>query len=175
MNISSLCTSLCLLLSLSFAAFAEQSDTEQEPGFQLAFTGTAVLGDGTEVDVNFPVAFEQMDGIWYFRAGRQRLAMSAPPESYNVQLAVFEEDSMVFIQEFADRYMTSFKVQIGEHTLELESASGSALYGLRLVIDDRALRFEKRTPSIRFELDEYGITGIKSDGFVRDLSTRRVE
>jgi len=170
----SVITLIVASMYMAFPALAEE-ESQPEPGFQLAFTGTAVLGDGTEVDVNFPLAFEQTDDIWYFRAGRQRIAMSAPPESYNVQLAVFEEDSMVFIQEFADRYMKSFKVKVCEHVLELENAGGSARYGVRIVIDDRALMFEKRTPSIRFELDEYGITNIRSDGFVRDLSSRRVD
>ncbi|RTE87525.1 MULTISPECIES: hypothetical protein [Gammaproteobacteria] len=168
--------SLFLVALLGFVATANsQEQNENERGFQLAFTGTAVLGDGTEVTVNYPLAFEQRNGIWHFRAGSQAVAMSSPPQSYNLQLAVLEADSMVYIQEFANRYMRSFSVEIGEHKLVLEPSLANVLFGIRVAIDDNALIFEKRTPSIKFELDETGIVDITSDGFVRDLSSRRVE
>lgn len=165
-----------LLLALIVNAPAIALNEEQaERGFQLAFTGTAVLGDGTEVEVNFPIAYEQRGGIWHFRAGQQAIPMSSPPESYNLQLAVFEADSMVYIQEFAGNYMRSFGVSIGEYSVQLERSMGTAQYGIKVVIDDEALIFEKRTPTLSFELDETGIVDISSDGFVRDLSNRRVD
>lgn len=165
---------LASLLCLSVVVQAQEPDTQQR-GFQLAFTGTAILGDGSEVEVNYPLAFEQRNGIWHFRAGAQAVPMSAPPQSYNLQLAVLEADSMVYIQEFANRYMRSFRVEIGEHTLVLEPSLANVLFGIRVAIDDSALIFEKRTPSIKLELDETGIVDITSHGFVRDLSSRRVE
>lgn len=143
-------------------------------GFQNAFIGTAILGDGSEVEVNFPLAFEEVNSVWYFRAGQQRVAMYLPPSQYNIQFAVQEADSMVYLAEFANRYMRSFKVEIGEHELELLRSENDQ-YGLRLRIDDRIMMFDKRTPSINIQLDESGITGFHFDGFVRDLSSHRVE
>jgi len=148
----------------------------EEPiaGFQELIAGTAVLGDGTEVEVNFPIAFEKHNNAWYFRAGNQRVAMFMPPAQYNMQLAVQEQDAMVYLAEFSNRYMRSFKVKIGEHELELIPSEG-VKYGIRLRIDDRIMMFDKRTPTVSVQLDATGVTGFRSEGFVRDLSTRRVE
>lgn len=167
-----------LLAAASLTAlfgFASVSNAE-EPivGFQELITGTAVLGDGTEVEVNFPLAFEKHNNAWYFRAGNQRVAMFLPPAQYNMQLAVQEQDAMVYLAEFSNRYMRSFKVQIGEHELEL-LPSESAKYGVRLRIDDRFMMFDKRTPTVSIQLSETGVTGFRSEGFVRDLSSRRVD
>ncbi len=164
---------IALLLNVIYmpTGYAQEDDAM---GFQKAFTGTAILGDGSEVEVNFPLAFEKINNIWYFRAGQQRVAMYLPPSQYNLQLAVQEDDSMLYIAEFANRYMRSFKVQIGKHEFELMPSDG-VKYGIRLRIDDRLMMFDKRTPSISIQLDGYGVTGFRSEGFVRDLSSRRVE
>ncbi|MCC5855346.1 MAG: hypothetical protein JJU10_06650 [Idiomarina sp.] len=165
-----------LLATAIMVLILAQPAGAEERGFQEAFTGIAILGDGTEVEVNFPLAFEEVNGRWHFRAGRQRVAMSSPPEQYNLQLAVLEEDALVYIHEFADRYMTSFNVRIGEHELELQRTRVStARYGIRVRVDDRLMIFERRTPTISIRMDENGIIGIATDGFLRDLSSRRVD
>lgn len=164
-----------IVLSVLLTSAALVPLQASERGFQEALTGTAVLGDGTQVEVNFPIAFEENDGIWYFRAGRQQIAMSSPPQQYNIQLAVQEQDSMVYIAEFANRYMRNFNVQIADHNLELVRGGLNIRYGLRLRVDDRLMMFERRTPVISITMDDHGITGVRTDGFVRDLSSRRVE
>lgn len=179
-----LLVSLSLLLAIGFTCFVHSSalaltlsaptKEEKSLGFQHLLSGTAELGDGTKVEIHFPLAFEQVASIWYFRAGNQKVPMSLPPHLYNLQFAVQEKDAMVFIGEFSDRYMRHFKVSIAGHELELLPASSSK-YGLRLRLDDRVLMFDKRTPALRIELDAYGIVGFQFDGFVRDLSSRRVD
>lgn len=161
---------LGLFISQASASYAQ----DDAMGFESHITGTAVLGDGTEVAVNFPLAFEEVNSIWYFRAGNQQVAMYLPPSQYNLQFAVQENDSMVYLPELSNRYMRSFNVTIGKHELELIPTAG-AKYGVRLRIDDRIMMFDKRTPSISIQLDGYGITGYRAEGFIRDLSIRRVE
>lgn len=163
-----------LLLALTLAAFGTASYADEEKGFQASLVGTAVLGDGSQVDINFPLAFEQVNGIWYFRAGQQRVAITEPPRQYNMQFAVQPTDNMAYLAEFSDKYMRSFEVTVGKHTIEL-LPSPQAQYGMRLRIDNQYLLFDRRTPSLSIQLDKSGITGFVPDGFIRDLSIRRVE
>ncbi len=167
-----------LLVTLSVGFFIAQMSPgyaqDDAMGFESYITGTAVLGDGTEIAVNFPLAFEEVNSVWYFRAGTQKVAMYLPPSQYNLQFAVQENDSMVYLPELSNRYMRSFNVTIGKHELELLPTEG-AKYGMRLRIDDRIMMFDKRTPSISIQLDGYGVTGYRAEGFIRDLSIRRVE
>ncbi|RUO40499.1 hypothetical protein CWE15_07010 [Aliidiomarina taiwanensis] len=162
---------LCTLL---LATFSCVSTAEEEQGFQTSIVGTAILGDGTLVNINYPLAFEEVNDIWYFRAGQQRVAISEPPRQYNMQFAVQPTDNMAYLAEFSDRYMRSFQVTVGKHVIELLPTS-EAKYGLRLRIDNQYLLFDRRTPSLSIQLDKNGITGFRPDGFIRDLSIRRVE
>lgn len=175
---SVICKLKLLLLAITFALVTSYASTsyaqDDAMGFETYISGTAVLGDGTEVAVNFPLAFEQDNSVWYFRAGNQRVAMYLPPSQYNLQFAVQENDSMVYLPELSNRYMRSFKVTIGDHELEL-IPTAVAKYGVRLRIDDRMMMFDRRTPSVSIQLDGYGITGYRAEGFIRDLSIRRVE
>ena|SRR5690554_6727095 len=157
-----------------WSVFSSASFAEEQQGFQTSIVGTAILGDGTQVDINYPLAFEQVNNIWYFRAGQQSVAINEPPRQYNMQFAVQPNDSMAYLAEFSDRYMRSFEVTVGKHTIEL-IPSPEAKYGLRLRIDNRYLIFDRRTPSLSIQLDKTGITGFRPDGFIRDLSVRRVE
>lgn len=159
------------LITPNAAAFSMKDD---EMGFQTALIGQATLGDGSVIDINFPLAFEENNNIWYFRAGQQKVAMYLPPSQYNLLFAVHEADAMVHIAEFSHRYLKSFLVQIDQHEIELIPTPGTP-YHLLLRVDDRYMRFDKRTPTISLQIDGFGLTGFKFEGFLRDLSNRRID
>lgn len=167
--------SLLLFSCTFFIIHTSQAMTQQsEMGFQLAFTGKAVLANEAKEQIFFDLAFEETNNNWYFRAGQSKLPMYLPPSTYNLQFAVDEQTSHVYLAEFSRLYMQSFLVYVGEHEIELIPAP-DVQYGVRLRVDDRLMLFDKRTPTLVIQLDGYGITGFKYEGFIRDLSNRRVE
>ncbi|MFY8349876.1 hypothetical protein AAEU29_05045 [Pseudoalteromonas sp. SSM20] len=153
-----------LLMSVSSIAKAN---------FELPGSGTVTYPSGLKKEFNFGFKWDKQNR--QFTIGAQQYPMEQLPDSYAIALTLAGDDQAVFVQEFANGFISEFEWQIGSHVIRLEKNRSE--YPVRgdyvLWIDQYNYYLANGNPSIKLVFDKSGINYIIPSGITKDKGKKR--
>lgn len=159
--------SFLLILLLSCISFICQAS------FELPGSGTVTYPSGINKEFNFGFKWDKKNK--QFTIGSQQYPMEQLPDSYALALTLAGDDQAVFVQEFANGFISEFEWQIGSHLIRLEKNRSE--YPVRgdyvLWIDQYNYYLANGNPSIKLVFDKSGINYIIPSGITKDKGKKR--
>ncbi|WP_372767032.1 hypothetical protein [Pseudoalteromonas sp.] len=141
--------------------------------FDLPGNGFITYPSGLKKEFNFGFKWDSKKK--QFTIGSQQYPMDQLPDSYSIALTLAGDDQAVFVQEFANGYISEFVWNIGPHTIKLEKKRLD--YPVRgdyiLWIDQYDYFLKNSNPTVKLVFNKEGINYIIPSGIHKDKGKKR--
>lgn len=153
-----------LLFLVSFQAFAN---------FELPGKGFVIYPSG--IKKTFDFGFKWDKTRQQFTVGGQSYAMSQIPDSYSIALTLTNDHQGMYVQEFAQGFITEFEWTIGPHVIKLvkQRFKWPVKGDYVLSVDDNRYFLAQNNASVKFVFNDKGINYITPIGITRDNGRKR--
>ncbi|MFH6952799.1 hypothetical protein ACHSBP_06785 [Pseudoalteromonas sp. XMcav1-K] len=156
--------SIFILMCVSF---------QLKASFELPGSGTVIYPSGLKQEFSFGFKWDKQNKL--FTIGNQEYPMDQMPDSYSIALTLAGDDQAVFVQEFANGYISEFEWRLGPHIIKLEKKRLE--YPVRgdyiLWIDQYNYFLKNGNPSVKIVFNKDGINYIIPSGITKDNGRRR--
>jgi len=141
--------------------------------------GTVTYPSGRTAPVNYKFAFLTEQGQTYFYAGEQKVATDSVPPNYILNMIVNKEGEL-YVPELSQGSILGFNIRVGDQHIKIERRAAAAgeqfsVNDYKVLIDGRNMLFDTTHPTILFEFDDTGVTGINGSGYKKDLSIKSID
>lgn len=139
--------------------------------FNYQGAGNITYPTGVQKPFEFGFAWQKQQG--QFQMGQYKL--NELPKSYSVAITLSPDEQQVYVQEFANGYISEFEWQLGKHFIALKKKKfAKPVRGdYVLTINDNDYFLLGKNATIKFVFNEDGIDYITPVGITRDMGKKK--
>lgn len=139
--------------------------------FHYQGAGNITYPTGVQKQFEFGFAWQSKQNT--FLMGQHQL--NELPKSYSVAITLSPDEQQVYVQEFANGYISEFEWQLGDHFIALKKKKfAKPVRGdYVLTINDNDYFLLGKNATIKFVFNENGIDYIAPVGITRDMGKKK--